>query len=179
LIAGDVDLVISMIAVTDDRKKQVDFSEPYYVGGLALMTRSGSKVTRTSELAGKRVAWVAQNANNPQAQIEDAWRARSIKVDLVRYENFKLGAEAVREGKIDAMVSWNPNILAFIETHPRQFQRVDELLTEERYAVAVRKGDADLLRVVDETIAKMKSDGELARLAAKHKLPLQTTSTDP
>jgi aspartate/glutamate/glutamine transport system substrate-binding protein len=170
LTRGEVDLVISMIAVNEERKKQVDFSEPYYLGGLALMTMHGSKATRLSDLAKKRVGWVAQNANNPRAQIQDAWKARGIEVELVRFEAFKPAADALRDRKIDAMVSWNANIEAFLESSAGEFERVGELLTQERYAIAVRKGDRDLLRLVDETLKEMKSAGELARLAAKHKL---------
>jgi aspartate/glutamate/glutamine transport system substrate-binding protein len=166
LAAGEVDLVISMIAVTEERSKQVDFSEPYYVGGLALITAKDSKLAGIAELEGKRVAWAHQNNNNPLPQIEAAWKSRSMRVELVKFGNFKQAVEALRAEKADALVSWNPNIEIFLQSESTAFRRVGALLTEEHYAIAVKKGDADLLQRVNATLKEMKTSGELAKLAA-------------
>jgi len=164
--SGVVDLAITMLAVTDDRKAQVDFSRPYWVGGLTLLVRKGSPIAGLAELDGKRVVVAQQNANDHGAEL--VRMAGKIKLTLERAKSFAEGAAAVEAGKYDALVAPEANIDVWLRTHPKLART--PRLRDERYAVAVRKGETRLLAAVDEAIAALEKSGTLARLAAENGL---------
>jgi polar amino acid transport system substrate-binding protein len=55
LVSHRFDMAVSAIYITDERKKVVDFTEPYYAGGLVAMVKDGSSIKKLSDLDGKKV----------------------------------------------------------------------------------------------------------------------------
>ena len=152
-----VDLVVSMIAVTDERKKQVDFSKPYYEGGLALLVRTPSKIARVEDLAGKTLLALRQTANDPAADL-----ARRVTFKLERVGSFDEAAKLLAAGKADGLVSHAVNIDTWLPGHAG-FARTP-LLDDEKFAVAVKKGNAELITLVNQVIDELRASGELAAM---------------
>jgi putative glutamine transport system substrate-binding protein len=168
LLADQVDLVISMLAVSDQWPGIV-FSTPYFTGGLALLVPARSAVQKVEDLDGKVVAIVAQNANDKKAEMQAISSAKQIHLALTRYPSFAAAAAALREGRAQALVSLDANIDRFVAGNP-DLRRTGELITHERYAVAVKRGNDDLLGAVNDTLDELRRSGELARLTAKWQL---------
>jgi putative glutamine transport system substrate-binding protein len=156
-----VDLCISMIAVTEERRLQVDFSRPYFTDGLALLTRD-QKMRSLAGLAGKRLLALRQTANDPAAELKRRASARGAQFSLERVGSFAEGAERIAAGTADGLVSHAANIEAWLPTHPG-FSRTPLLLRED-FAVALKKGNAPLRRLVDEAIDELERSGALLAL---------------
>lgn len=162
---GDVDLVISMIQVNEANTSVVDFSSPYYESGFAVMVTGQSPIKALGELDGKKLAVPAQTANDPRARLTELFAARKQNVALQSFATFKLASEALEAGRVDALVSHDANVDAFLADSKSKLKKLPELLTHDVYAVGVKKGEGALLRAVDQTIEKLKASGELAAFA--------------
>lgn len=70
LQAKEIDVAINDITITDDRKQSVDFSKPYYIAGLGVVTRADNDTIHTAEdLQGKASASrLARQARRPRAR---------------------------------------------------------------------------------------------------------------
>ena len=160
-----------MFAIPLDRSAaQVDFSQPYFVGGLALLLKGDSKLVKLEDLDGKKVAAVDQTANDPAPEWNRAIARRGLHATLQRYPTFALAAQAVESGRADALLSHDANIRAWVEAKP-SFKMMAGLITREEIGVAVKRGNADLLAVVNAVVEELRKSGQLEAWAKKWKLP--------
>jgi putative glutamine transport system substrate-binding protein len=165
---GNVDLVISMIPINAENQRQYDLSHPYFESGLALLVTKGSPTNGIDGLKDTMVAVLQQGFNNYGTEIERAAQKRNLKLKTRYYPSFDDAAQAVARGEASAMVSNFVDLSAYAKTHP-EYRIV--FLEPRLHAVAVKKGEATLLRAVDETIDSLKRSGELKRMTEKHQLP--------
>ncbi len=166
LVTGAVDLVLSMIPVTADNARQCDFSRPYFSSGLSLLVRDGARPLRIAELAGRTVAFRKQSYNDHGAEL-----LRLAPDARVRYyPTLDAAAEAVRRGEAVAVGGNFVDLDAWRGRHAG-FQVNAGLLDEQRVAVAVKKGEPELLALVNQTLDELARSGELRRLTEKWRLP--------
>jgi len=167
LAAGAVDLVLSMVPVTDDNARQCALSHPYFSSGLSLLLRDDAHTMTLADLAGKTVAFRKQSFNDYGAEMR---RIAGATVDVRYYPSFEAAAAAVKAGQAAAMGGNFVDLDAWRAKHTG-FKVNAELLEERRVAVAVKKGDDDLLGVVNEVIDELRKSGELRRMIEKWRLP--------
>lgn len=170
LASGAVDLVISMIPVTADNAAQCELSHPYFSSGLSLLLPAGAPPLGAAELADKTIAFRKQSFNNYGAELERIARERGVALRVRYYPTFDDAVKAVAAGEAAAVGGNFVDLDAYRKEHPGFVVNAD-LLEERRVAVAVKKGDADLLRLVNQTIDDLARSGELKRMTEKWHLP--------
>jgi putative glutamine transport system substrate-binding protein len=170
LVSGAVDMVISMIPITAQNASECELSHPYFSSGLSLLTPANVQPMSLTDLAGKTIAFRKQSYNNYGAELQRIADERGVKLQIRYYPTFEDAAKAVTAGEASAMGGNFVDLDTYQKDHAGF--RVNRALLEERQvAVAVRKGDADLLRLVNETIDDLKRTGELKRMTEKWHLP--------
>lgn len=156
LEAERIDMAIAGMSVTEERKLSVDFSDPYYTSKQVIVVKKGSDIKSKEDLKNKKVG-VQGGTTGDEMVTKDT----SITVN-----RFKKGVDAavdVKNGRSDAMVldeEPSKRIVAEnsdLEILPEEFDR-------EEYAIAVKKGNSELLKTINETIADMKKDGTYEKL---------------
>jgi putative glutamine transport system substrate-binding protein len=167
LTDGKVDLVVSMIAVTEERAKLIDFSKPYCSGGLSLLVSTRHGITRFQDLDGKKIATIQQTANDHAAEVRELLVRKHLAIEVVSFANFDQATQALDADRVQALASMGANLDAFLAAKPGAFLRLESPLTRERYAVAVRKGNPRLLAAVDGVIDELEQSGALAAWRAK------------
>jgi aspartate/glutamate/glutamine transport system substrate-binding protein len=170
VVEGQVDMAVTMLAITDERRAQVDFSDPYYEAGLAILVRPGSTLATLAHLEGKRVAVATQTANDHGAELLKLAERAGVHLTLVRYPSFARAAAAAADKQVDAVVAPAANIDVYLCEARRGLVRAPGFLNHERYAIAVKKGNSELLQAINATLGELRRSGELGRLAAKWKL---------
>jgi aspartate/glutamate/glutamine transport system substrate-binding protein len=170
LVTGAVDLVLSMIPVTAENSRQCDFSHPYFSSGLSLLLRGDAKLPSLSELSGKVIAFRKQSFNDYGAELSRIAAEHQVKLEVRYYPTFDAAVNAVKNGEALAMGGNFVDLDAYRQQHGG-FQVNAELLEERRVAVAVRKGDGDLLSLVNQILDELKKSGELKRMTEKWHLP--------
>jgi polar amino acid transport system substrate-binding protein len=161
---GDYDAVISSVTITDERKKAMDFSIPYLNAGQVLIIRQDqSGVSSLADLKGKSVG--AQIGTTGAMEID-----KVSGVTLRTYDELGLAIEDLANGRIAGVVADNPTAANFVlqnDTYKNKLEIVGKPFTEEYYGVAVRKGNAKVLDMVNRGLKAVLDSGKEQQLEAK------------
>ena len=161
LVSKRVDMAVSAIYITDERKKVVDFTEPYYAGGLVAMVKADNATIKSpADLAGKKVS--VQVVTKSVSYLKEAYP----KAQLVEVEKNQEMFNLVDIGRSDAAVTGKPAAYQYVRTRPG-LKVLPEQLTTEEYGMALRKDSPELTKAVNEAIAKLKADGSYAAIVKK------------
>lgn len=154
---GDIDAIIATMTITEERKKEVDFSDVYFEAGQSLLVPNNSAITGIQDLNGKTV--IAVKGSTSAKQI----REKAPEAKVAEYENYAEAFTALKSKKGDALTTDN-SILLGMQKEDTNFKLVGGLFTDEPYGIAIRKGDVEMLKVVNETLSEMKSSGEYDKI---------------
>lgn len=164
LANGDYDAVISSVTITEDRKKTMDFSDSYINAGQVLIVSSDLKgITMLSEMTGKAVG--AQIGTTGAIEIQN-----TAGVELKTYDELGLAIEDLVNGRIDGVVADTPIAADFVlqnETYKGKLQIVGEPFTDEYYGIAVKKGNSEILAMINAGLAEVLKKGTDEKLKDK------------
>lgn len=160
---GRADLAISMLRPSSRNVARVDFSEPYYQAGAAVMQLPPGRVSAAADLKGLRLGAIARNDVDKHALLLNAGQSRGPAA-LVEFPDFDAAADALRAGDIDALFSEVANIKAYVTGH-REFVSSPPL-SSEPVCVAVPKDEAALRASVDTVIRRLRESGDLDKMRA-------------
>ena len=155
---GKIDIIISTMEVTDERKKEIDFSHVYYVAGQSLLVRSDSDIRSVADLNGKMVCSVEGSASEKK-NIE----ANAPQAGFLPLMNYAEAGRALVDGRCDAISNDERILFGLLERFEGTELRGGPL-TEVRLAVGIRKGRTDVLDMVNVALETMKADGRLEAL---------------
>lgn len=159
---GKVDLVAAGVSVDEDRAKVMDFSMNYVDSTeVVVVNKENPTVNSVEELDGKVIA--VQQGNIADFWVEDNVEAKEIK----RYTKFVQAAEDLKNGKIDCIVMDNLPAQEIVDANP-ELTILDGTLFQDQYAIAVQKGNQQLLDKVNEVIQKLIDDGKIDEFIANH-----------
>jgi ABC-type amino acid transport substrate-binding protein len=102
LQAGRADMAIAAIAATDERRKSVDFSDPYYTYKFALLVPEDSKITSEKDLNGKTIGVQMGSSHEIQAR---KWQEIIPDLSLISLNNFMALAQEVKNDRIQAALT--------------------------------------------------------------------------
>ena len=158
---GQIDAVIAGMTVTDERKESVDFSTPYYTATQVMIVKEDSDIAKASDIADKKIC-VIQGYTGQTCMDEMGYP----------YEAFKKGTEAIMElvnGKCDVVVIDSATAAKYVSDNAGLKIVEDSTAFEgEEYAIAVQKGNTELLNMINAAIEKKLADGTISALAAQY-----------
>jgi polar amino acid transport system substrate-binding protein len=157
-----IDVIMSGMSVTADRKAKVDFVQPYKRVGQMVLIRKAD-ITRLSEPAamtakGARVGVETYTTGEAYA------RGHLPKAAITAFATVEEGIAALRKGEIDFFVHDAPTIWRVVgrpATEDPDLTGLYRPLTDEGLAWAVRKGDAKTRKFLDAALARWRKDGTL------------------
>jgi polar amino acid transport system substrate-binding protein len=158
--SGQCDLGAAAMTITETRKQNIDFSDPYFEATQALLVQEASGITGPEQLAGKRVG--VQNATTGQEYAQN----NITGAELVVFEDLGLLLTAVQTGEVAAGINDNGPLLDFAKKNPG-LAVTAEFDTDEQYGFGVRKGNTALTQAINETIAASRADGSYDRIYEK------------
>ncbi|WP_426394656.1 glutamine ABC transporter substrate-binding protein [Ralstonia sp. R-29] len=161
LISRRFDVAISGIYITPERKKVVDFTEPYYHGGLVAMVKQGNTAIKTpADLAGKKVS--VQVGTKSVNYLKENYP----QVERVEVEKNEQMFNLVEIGRADAAVTGRPAAAYYVKMRPG-LRLVEPALTTEEYGIAVRRDQPELTKALNAALAKIKADGTYDQILKK------------
>jgi polar amino acid transport system substrate-binding protein len=160
LNAGTCDMVSSALTITPDRVKHLQFSDGYYDSKQSLLVPDGSSITSIDDLKGKKVG-VQKGTTGKDYANEHATGA-----SIVDFPSDAEEFQALKAGQVDALLQDLPVNL----THQQAggYKVVQTYDTGEKYGLAVKKGNTDLIAAVNAVLGKMRSDGTYDTLYNKY-----------
>jgi glutamate/aspartate transport system substrate-binding protein len=170
-----VDIECGTTTATLSRRRQVDFSLPIYADTSSLLARAA--VARAlPALAGRRIA-VAESTTNEQV-LARALATRGMKAEVVRTRTLAQSFELLKAGQVDALVGDRTAIVGtfLLQGQAEGLVLLDEALSYEPYALALRRGDAAFRLLVDSVLADLYRSGEIETIVRTWLSPLGTLS---
>ena len=160
LTSRRADLAVSAIYITDERRKLVDFSDPYFAGGLVVLTTKAGPIKSLKDLEGKKVT--VQVGTKSVGYLKDNYP----KVERVEVEKNQEMFNLVEIGRADAAVTGKPAAKVFAQAKPALHVLAEQLTTED-YGIAVRKDAPEIREAVNAALKKIKADGTYDKLINK------------
>jgi len=156
------DLAIAAITITDERKAQFLFSDPYIDAGQIIIVKGDDNtITSKSDLSGKTIG--AQLGTTGEIE------AKAIEgITYKPYDTYDLAFLDLANGQIDAVIADYPTALGFIAQNPEKLKTVGEKFTNESYGIAICKDRTDLLEKINPALQAVKNAGVIEDLAAKY-----------
>lgn len=162
LTSGKADFAMAGMTVNETRKQSVDFSDTYAKASQKVIVKNDSDITTPDDLKGKIVG--VQLGTTGDIFVSD------LEADGTTVERYNKGFEAIQalsQGKIDAVVIDGEPAKVFVE-QTEGLKILDESFTDEEYAVAVKKGNTELLDKINGALKNLNESGKLDEIVAKY-----------
>lgn len=161
---GLVDFVAAGVSIREDRLEVMDFSIEYVDSTeVVVVNKENPAVVECSVegLAGKVIGV-------QQGNIADFWVEENVEAkDIKRYAQFSQAAEDLKNRKIDCIVMDQLPAENLVETNP-ELTIIDGTLFEDKYAIAVKKGNTELLNEINTVIQKLIDEGKIEEFTRNH-----------
>ncbi|MFE5916280.1 transporter substrate-binding domain-containing protein [Streptomyces sp. NPDC056468] len=158
LNAGSCDLAAAGMTITEERKKNVDFSDPYFEATQAVLVDKKSGISSFADLKGKKVG--------AQAQTTGEDYAKSKGLDPVSFESSDAVINGLRTGQVEAVVIDYPVVQGWLKdkANAAAFEVAEQINTGEQYGFTVKKGNTKLREAINKAIVDAKADGTYKKL---------------
>lgn len=154
VISGKADLAAAGITVTEDRKKNVDFSIPYVKTGIVVVYKKDNPFRGKDQLKGKKIG--VQGGTTSEAFVTD-----ELKQEPERTKSPAEAVAALKAGRVEFVIADIDPAKNCVKGEDTL--AISDFITSEEYAIAIKKGQPDLLKAINETIAEIKADGRLEK----------------
>lgn len=159
-----VDVLWNGLTITEDRKKNIDFTPAYLENKQIVVVKADSAIKSKADLAGKIVG--TQEGSSAVEAIAKDPAGKTIK-EVKKYPDNVFALKDLSIGRIEALVVDEIVGRYYMTKQPGQFAVLNDHFGTEEYGVGVRKGDAALLDALSQTMAAMKKDGAAATISQK------------
>ena len=158
----EVDFAVSSITITDERKETYDFSDPYYFANQLILVPEDSSVTKFEDLKDKRVSVQINTTGHKVVQ----GLLGKTSSEIVAVESMPMAISEMLNGNADAAIGDNAVILEYKKNNPKVALKTveDEEFEKEFYGIMVKKGNTEILELLNEGIAKLKENGKLKEI---------------
>lgn len=165
LMADNIDVAVSALTITPERSEKVDFTKPYINAGLTVMTTrdNAPKIKSLKDLEGKCLC----------AEIGSSGALFMKRIPGTTIRTFNSAADAFLELNKNgcyAMLNDGPVNKYFLRQDAAKSMNLvalDWVVSDDQYGFAVKKGNAELLKKLDDALDAMKKDGTYDRIYDK------------
>ena len=151
----------------EGREDGYTFSEPYMLNGQVIVVRADSGITTWDDLAGKAVITQVDSAALDVLQGDQKALADTF-ASLETIGDYNTAFMQLESGAVDA-VACDLSIAAYqMSANPDAYVQLDEMLSQEHYAVGFKKGDQELADTVTDDLRALNEDGTVQQLCEKY-----------
>jgi polar amino acid transport system substrate-binding protein len=153
--SGRYDVIASSVTITEERKKEYDFSDPYINVGQILVVPKSETGKAIADLKGKRLG--AQIGTTGAMEIK-----KVAGVELKTYDEIGLAFEDMVAGRLGGVVCDEPTAAHYAlqrKEYKEKFKIVGQTFTQESYGFVVKKGNRELVDLLNRGIKAVKAKG--------------------
>lgn len=151
--AGKTDMGMAGMTVTEDRKKNVDFSDTYASSKQVIIVKDDSDIKGADDLKNKTIGVQLGTTGDIQASGVEG-------VTMDRYSKAFEAIQSLAQGKLDAVVL-DAQPAKYLTADQSGLIILDEAFTEENYAIAFKKGNSVLKDKVNKALQELQADGTI------------------
>ncbi|MFJ7992000.1 transporter substrate-binding domain-containing protein [Peribacillus frigoritolerans] len=150
---GDIDAIVATMTITEDRKKEVDFTDVYFDAGQSLLVKKGSDIKGIDSLKGKKVLAVKGSTSSINI------REKAPEAQVLEFENYSEAFAALKSGQGDALTTDDSILYGMADEDP-SYELVGGTFTEEPYGIAVKKGNSEFVEELNKALKSLKDSGK-------------------
>ena len=164
---GKSDIAMAGLTVTEERKQNVDFTESYATGVQVIIVPEGSDIQTAADLANDKMIGV-QDGTTGYIYCSDTVENGGFGEDHVTsYPNGAMAIEALKGGKVDAVVIDNEPAKAFVAANDG-LKILDTEYIIENYAIGISKDNPGLRDAVNNALKELIADGTVKTIVDKY-----------
>lgn len=160
LNSGRCDLAAAGITITAERRRNVDFSAPYFEAAQAVLATKKSGITSLDDVksGGRKLG--------AQAQTTGEEYIRDKGFDPVSFESSDAVLNGLRTGQVDAVVIDYPVVQSWLKdrANAARFRLAEHLATGEQYGIMIKKGNTKLGEAIDKALLRARADGTYKKI---------------
>ncbi|ABE34891.1 bacterial extracellular solute-binding s, 3 family protein [Paraburkholderia xenovorans LB400] len=168
---GKYDMALTAVLVTDERKKTFDFASPTCEAVTFYAVKKGSTIKSPDDLVGKVVGAETGSAMLADLklfneELKKKHGGNGLK-QIVEYQSYPEAYQDLGLGRVDAVANTQISLNSLVKTRPDTFV-VGQAIGKPTYiAWAVKKGNSDVLKMVDAALLELRKSGEMYQLQQK------------
>ncbi len=163
---GEIDMIISGMTVTDERKKHINFSIPYYEASLVVLRRADDNTfadIKTLEELGESKSIAAQLGTTCSTIAHEISKASPV----AELKSCELIIEELLNKNVDTVIIDKEPAKSFMSKH-NNLSILPIKFDIEHYAVGVKKGNDELLNSINKTISELINSGKYIKFVDEH-----------
>lgn len=154
MASGQYDAAISSITITEDRKKEMLFSNSYYAAGqLVVVQNANTAIKSQADLKGKKVG--------AQVGTTGAEEAKNLGAALKTYDDIGSAYLDLVNGQVEAVVADNPLAIGYVRKYEGKIKAAGQPFTNEQYGIAVKKGNDKLLADINRGLKAVQDKNQI------------------
>ena len=160
-----VDALWNGLTITEERKKNIDFTAPYMENHQIVVVAANSPIKTKADLAGKVVG-----AQDGSSAVDAVKKDDAVFKSFKEFKTFGDNVTALMDlstGRLEAVVVDEVVGRYYVAKKPADYAIMEDNFGTEEYGVGVRKGDTELHTRLDKALAEMKADGAAAVIATQ------------
>jgi len=168
VVAGRADIGMAGMTVTDERLESVDFSVSYATGVQVIIVAEGSSITSVDDLFEEGNNFTIGVQESTTGDLYSTWDLEDE--GLATVQRYRRGTDAVQSllvGRVDCVIIDNEPAKAFVAANPG-LRILDTEFAVEDYAIAIRKGNTELLNAINDALNALIADGTVQRIVDKY-----------
>jgi polar amino acid transport system substrate-binding protein len=164
LKTGNIDLILSSMTATDERRKSIDFSDPYAFTGLALLVRKDSPIQSIEDLKQHGRTITAKTATTGET-----WAIHNLpNAKRVVFEDQTACVEEVSQGRADAFIYDQLSIYKYAEEKKETTRGLLKPFVEESWALGIAKGNDALRGQVNAFLTEFRKQDGFGKLGDRY-----------
>ncbi len=159
--AGKYDMGMAGMTVTEDRLKDVNFSDSYATGVQVVIVKDGGSIASLDDIAGKKIG--VQTSTTGDIYASDEFGEENV----VKYENGALAVEALKNGKVDCVIIDNEPAKSYVAAN-EGLKILETEYAVEDYAICFAKENTELQEKVNAALKELIADGSVKKVVDKY-----------
>ncbi|MDO4912879.1 MAG: transporter substrate-binding domain-containing protein [Lactobacillus sp.] len=162
LMNHSIDVLLATNTITEQRKKVIDYTDPYFPAGQAIMAPVNSKIKSIKDLNHKGVNVIAVKGTTAVVNMKKF----APKAKVLEFDDYGQAFSALKAGQGVAMTTDN-GILAGLISQSKGYKLVGGTFTDEPYGMGINKKQPQLRQALNKALAQLKKKGIYAKLEQK------------
>ncbi|WP_336786408.1 substrate-binding periplasmic protein [Paenibacillus sp. MMO-177] len=158
LQAGKIDAIISQVTITDERKQQIDFTQPYITNQVKIIVKeNNNSITKLEDFKGKNIGVGLGTNDESYLRNEVLPKVGSFKIKT--YDDVITSLQDLNAGRIDATINNLYALKPIVDKNGFKIKAVGDAIKSDQAGIAVRKNNPEFLAALDKALTDMKADG--------------------
>lgn len=158
LQAGKIDAIISQVTITEERKKQIDFTQPYITNSVKIIVgEDNNSITKLEDFKGQNIG--VGLGTNDETYLRKEVLPKVGKFEIKTYDDVITSLQDLNAGRIDATINNLYALKPVVEKNGFKIKAVGEPIKSDKAGVAVRKDNPEFRDAIDQALTDLKADG--------------------